>query len=541
MSSLLLLLSCDTAEVAPISDVELLPPREQLIRLSVDLRGVHPGEESLAAIEANPELYEAFVDEYLQDERFLDRIEEVFNLSFHTRTGSTYFDPAEAGLEEVPPDVLAASIGDEPLKLIRHIVDNELPYSEVVTADYTMADPMLAQMWDLEYPAGDTGWQRSRYQDGRPHAGVLTMTTMWLRYPSSGVNANRHRANAVSTILMCDDYLARPVSFSRNQIDALTSGDPEAVIRDNASCQSCHSSMDPLAAHFFGFWWDIEEENLENYSTYRPEDETLWEEHADKEPGWHGTPTSNLVDLGQRIAQDPRFVDCAVQTVFEGVTQRTVSDLDWSELALHEEAFVESHLNIKALVRSIVLSEEYRAERVWDPELEERLPTVKQVSPAQLADIVEAKTGYRWTFAGVDALDTHVVGLPVLAGGVDSVYVRTPNHDPSVGLVFVQERLAQSAGWHVARHDLDPDREGEAILLLYVNSDMRPDTDPEAFEAQIEHLYRHVTGIPLEEGDEQVPMLMTVWRQLYSIEGDPEAAWAGLVSIVLRDPRVIFY
>jgi len=340
---------------------------------------------------------------------------------------------------------------------------------------------------------------------------------------------------------MCDDYLARPVSFSRSQIDALTNGDPEEVIRNSPSCQSCHSSMDPLAAHFFGFWWELEEETLENYTTYRPEDELIWQDYADKAPGWQGTPTANLEDLGERISEDPRFVSCAVETVFEGMTQRIASDLDWSELAVHEDAFVDSHLNIRELVRSIVLSEQYRAAHAWEPELSERLPTVKQVSPAQLATIIEAKTGYRWSVGGVDAMTTPVIGLPVLAGGVDSVYVRSPNYDPSVGVVFVQERLAQSAGWHVAAHDLDPDREGEAILLQYVNADMRPDTDEEAFRAQIEHLYLHITGIPLEQDDEQVGLLLTVWRQLYSIEGDPDAAWAGIVSIVLRDPRVILY
>lgn len=539
--NLLLLLSCNTApEAASVSNVELLSPREQLIRLSVDLRGVHPGEESLAAIDANPDLYEAFVDEYLVDERYLDRMEEVFNLTFHTRTGATYFDPAEAGLEDLPNSVVASSVGDEPLKLIRHIVENDLPYSDVVTADYTMADPVLAQMWNLDYPDGEQGWQRSRYTDGRPHAGILTQTTMWLRYPSSGVNANRHRANAVSTILMCDDYLSRPVSFSRSQIDALTSGDPEDVIRDSPSCQSCHSSLDPLSAHFFGFWWDIEEESLESYTTYRPEDETLWTDYADKEPGWHGTPTANLEDLGARISEDPRFVDCAVKTVFEGITQRTTSDADWEELAVHEEVFVENQMNLRELTRSIVMSEEYRAAVAYG-DLDERMPTVKQVSPAQLAAIIEAKTGYRWSFNGVDGLTTHGMGLPVLSGGVDSVYVRDPNHDPSVGLVFVQERLAQSAGWHVARHDLDPEREGDAILLKFVTEDMRPETDEEAFRAQIEHLYLHITGIPLVEDDPHVGTLITVWRQLYSIEGDATAAWAGLTSVVLRDPRVIFY
>ena len=35
--------------------------------------------------------------------------------------------------------------------------------------------------------------------------------------------------------------------------------------------------------------------------------------------------------------------------------------------------------------------------------------------------------------------------------------------------------------------------------------------------------------------------LMLLWEQLYALEASPTAAWAGVLSAVLRDPRVLTY
>jgi hypothetical protein len=529
----------DSEGITPLS------PRRQLIRASVDLRGVHPSETELAFIDANPGTYGQFVERYLDDERFVERVQELFNEVYLTRTGTVYFSPDDAGLGMISEALAADAMGEEPLQLIGHIVREDLPFTEVVTADYTMGTPVLSGLWGMTYPTDASGWQPTHYTDGRPHAGVLSMTTMWQRYPSAGVNANRHRANQVSRILLCDDYLSRPVSFSRSQIDALTAGDPQDVIRDNDACQSCHSSLDPLAAHFFGFWWEIDGDGVDQ-TTYYPEDEGYWRDYAEAAPGYFGTPTSGLVELGQAIAEDERFVDCAVRTVFEGFTQRDMLDADWTEFQHHRSAFVDSGLVVRELVRSIVSSPGYLAGAADDEDLSERLATVKTASPSQLAGIIEETTEYTWTFEGRDALRKNALGLAVLSGGIDSVLVTQPNREPSVGVALVHERLAQNAAWHVATHDLDPERTEDAILLRFVNRDGRPDTDRDAFRSQIEHLFLVITGVPLVSGDldveaPEVQQLIDLWMQLYSVQASPEAAWAGVTSAVLRDPMVLFY
>jgi hypothetical protein len=545
--TLALLASCapeDPGQV-PENGIERMSARQQLIRVSVDLRGIHPTEDELAFIEEQPWAYDEFVDRYIADERFLDRVEEIFNYRYLTRTGETYFDDwDELALGAVDERRLAESIANEPLKLLRYTVDNDLPYSYVITANHTMSDPLLAEAWRLDYPDGEEGWQMAQYQDGRPMAGILSMTTTWVRYPSAGVNGNRHRANQMSRLFLCDDYLSRPVSFSRSQVDALTTGDPNDVIANTPTCQSCHSSLDPLAAHFFGFWWEVEG-GVVDQTTYRQEDEEFYRDYGRRSMAYYGVPTANISEMAGHLAEDPRFADCAVQTVFDGLTQRTTSDADWSELRGHRDAFMAGDMNIKDLVLSIVTSEEYRA-RAIDPDvnnddLDERVQNVKMVTPAMLSSVIADKTGYRWQFDGRDGLAKNERGLAVLSGGIDGRFVRTPSHDPSVGMVLIQERLAQAAGWHVAQTDLRiEDPEGRR-LLKYVNLTDTPELNDDAFDYQIRDLYLQLTGLPLAPEATEPAELKILWKQLYSLQNSPEAAWAGIVSVVLRDPLVLFY
>ena len=532
----LTLFGCKTEEEAKQGDFVKLSPRESLIRLSIDLRGTMPSEAELQAIEAEPALYDAFVDRFLDDPGLADTVADLMDQRLLMRTGSTYDLMADGYSTEE----LRSAVNNEQLALVRRIVDNDLPWSEIVTADYTMANPVLAEALRLDYPSGARGWEKAQYTDGREHAGILTMSTTWLRYPSAGGNANRSRANALSKMLLCDDYLARPIVLNRAAVDQLTV-DPETAISTNASCQSCHSTLDPLASHFFGFFvYDDDDPTEGGASTYRPEREQGWRSYSGKSPGYYGTPTGNLTELGAMIAQDQRFADCAVQTVWEGLTQRTMVDGDWQEVSEHTQVFLDNDLTLKPLLRSIVTSEEYLAKYVLDEELSERMAGVKTVSPAQLSNVVAHSTGFRWEFGGRDLLTMQSSGVPVLLGGIDGNAVQKRSYKPSVGSVFVQKRVAYAAAWHVVERDFAADNT-EPELLRWVLATDTPDTNPAGFDEQIRQLYLAVTGIPLAPNASEPEELTTLWRQVHSVEGSSKKAWAGVLSAVLRDPAVLTY
>ena len=54
-----------------------LSTRQVLVRASLDLRGIRPSGEELAAVEDNPEAIGSILDEYVQDERFPGRVRSL--------------------------------------------------------------------------------------------------------------------------------------------------------------------------------------------------------------------------------------------------------------------------------------------------------------------------------------------------------------------------------------------------------------------------------------------------------------------------------
>lgn len=543
------LLSCAEDPGAQAFDLVWLSPREQLIRLSVDTRGIHPSEAELQAYEAAPETWAERVDEWLEDPRTTDQILAVVDQRLRLRTGETW----EQELEGVSEARLAQALANEGLGLVAQVWTEDLPWSHVVTADHTVADRVLAELWQLERDPEAVGPAPAWYTDGRPHQGLLTMSSVWLRYPSEGGNANRHRANAVSRMFLCDDFLSRPIVLDRAAVDQLTE-DPEAAISSNPGCQSCHASLDPLSAHFFGFFGDVDSQTLNTAVTYRPEAEQGWKAHHGKAPAWYGVPTNGLSELGGLLAEDPRFVDCAVQTVWEGLTQREVHEADWTELQQHRAAFVDGGQRLRPLVRSVLLHPAYRAKGALDPELAERLPGAKLVRPEQLQAIVADKTGVTWELDGEPALTSQATGLPVLLGSTDGLSITERAQEAGVAALFVQERLAWTVAWEVVGNDLsllepgateDSGAAAEAPRLL---TEISPDSVPgdAAFDAQVHQLYRQLTGIPLEAGPEgqdpgELALMAELWTDVHDVHGTPEAAWAAVVAAVLRDPRLLVY
>ena len=92
--------------------------------------------------------------------------------------------------------------GEEPLLLAR-IIATDRPWTDAVLADWTMATPLLGEIWPIDFCSGESGWQPARYTDGRPSAGVLS-TNGCRRYTTTDPNMNCGRAAAISRLLLCE-------------------------------------------------------------------------------------------------------------------------------------------------------------------------------------------------------------------------------------------------------------------------------------------------------------------------------------------------
>jgi hypothetical protein len=520
-----------------------------LTRASLDLRGVRPSVEEIESVEiegggADLAAVDAAIQSYLQDPRFGSRVRSIFADIYLTRRDWWYVNAADYGLTDtVTEPQWAESVGDEPLRLLSTIAEEDLPYTDIVLADWTMADERLGAAWPLQfddggdggaYPPGESGWRKARYTDGRPLAGVLTTNAMWWRYMTNDSNANRGRANAVSRILLCSDYLSRPIEFDRN-VNLLDQGAVNDALKTNAGCLACHSTLDPFAGYFWGFHYYFYDSAVDTTS-YHADREHLWDSHTGVAPGYYGLPGNTLQDLGRQIAQDPRLTSCVTQQVFSALQSRPVELDDTANLLVYESDFAASGYTLRALFYSVVSGEEYRS----GPTDDLRMTPKKMISADLLASSVEGITGFRFSYAGYDMLQTDTYGLRTLAGGVDGVYNSVAATEPTATLLLVQERLAEAA----AAYAVDVARSGEGPgkdLFTEVDFSETPANDPDAMVAQLQRLHLAVLGNRVAADGPEVAAGLELWTDLYSVTHSPAEAWAGLLAVLLRDPDFLLY
>lgn len=525
---LLVLAGCDGGETQgpPVTkDPGTMDPVQAAIRTSLDLRGVRPNVAELDAIEADPASLDTYVDTWMADDRFGDRVRDLWSEIYLTRTEQLNISADAYGIADSAGFI--ASVGEEPLQVLGYIAQNDLPYTDLVTADWTMGNEILAQAFPLDYPGRGTGWKQVHYTDGRPAAGVLASNSLWWRYTSTDSNANRKRANAVSRILLCNDYLVRPIEFDRN-VNLL---DQEAVtdaIRNNPGCINCHSSLDPMASYLFGFWW-YDYTNPAEASYYFPEREPRWRQYTEVPPAYYGEPGYSLADLGHQIAADSRFPQCAAQQAYELLLRRKAEVADTNDIVRHRDAFINGGLTMRALVRSVVQDPKYRSP-LTD---EQGYVPLKMATPDLLASQIEDLTGFRYTYGGYDMLRSDAVGFRTLAGGADGYAVTATAKSSNATIVLVQERLAEAAAWYVVYNE--PER------LFTVDFTETPSTDHDEMVAQIQALHRRIFGKAVSAESDEVTAGLELWSALYDAQVDPKAAWAGYLSALLRDPDLLFY
>jgi hypothetical protein len=514
----------------PPAEAFALSPAEQLVRLSVDLRGVRPTREELDRVERNPEAIDALVDEFLADPRFGDRAVALYREVLLTKLEDVQLLDDAAGEVLVPdPRALATSAGDEPARLLAHLAVNDLPYDLAVTADFTVVDDVLAPYWPTDRAADASGWTVARYTDGRPPAGVLATNGLWWRYPSTASNLQRKRGNVASRLFTCRDFLKTVVPFD-NTVDLLDEEALADAIRTQDSCRACHDELEPLSAYFWGF--DFEWADgfyLSEAVRYHPERERSWVDEAGVAPGFGGRRGDTLPDLGRQLLADDRFETCAVSHVWTHLLRREPGDVP---LDRHVQAFEDGGRTVKAIVRSVVRDPRYRGA---GPDGVAR----KVLTPDTLRSVVLDLTGFDWTIDGLVLLDSEEDGgLATLAGGIDGRTVTAPATEPNTTTSLVQDHLATGAAAFAVRRESKLPRDERR--LFRVISDLGDAVNDEAVREQLVGLSTDVLSRRPATDDPEVESLLGLYRELEALS-DPQTAWVGVLSALLRDVALVTY
>lgn len=345
-----------------------------------------------------------------------------------------------------------ASLRREGVELMKFIVRNDRPFTEMVTANYTVANGILAQylgatvQGSFTNAADDTEWRQATLTDQRlggtrEHTGVLS-THAWLsRFPTTDTNRNRHRVNMLFKQFLGTDVTMMAV---RPQDDGTAFRVPTV---ENPACAACHDTIDPIAAGFQN-WNEANRflpfrtgagvdhalpatyrsnsypKDAANLAYYKAGDNWFRDSKA---PGYGSTTmpggfTGNktaLQFIGQQVGADQRFALGAVHFWYEGLLGREplrmptdatlpqYAALSAAYTAQSEELvaiaarFKTGGYNVRDLLVDLLMTKWARAERVAstnatrDAELRD-ISSMTMLAPSQLQRKMVGLVGDGW-------------------------------------------------------------------------------------------------------------------------------------------------
>ena len=162
-----------------------------------------------------------------------------------------------------------------PRYLASYILQTNRPFTEILTADYTMVNPCLARSYGVlplvRFARANNAFEfkpvklpaisiergnknvPSTYQKfnvpGNRHAGILTMDGFLQRWPHSEGNAHRNRAYHVLKYFYDTDLFAMDIP-PRPEPPAAENTNP---VQTDPNCSVCHNTLDPVANSFVNY------------------------------------------------------------------------------------------------------------------------------------------------------------------------------------------------------------------------------------------------------------------------------------------------
>ncbi|MSQ03629.1 MAG: hypothetical protein EXR71_17385 [Myxococcales bacterium] len=505
---LVLLSGCDRvveAEAAAEA-TQRVNDRAALVRASLDLLGRRPDPDTLR--DADASTLSALVAAASDDPDLGRRAAWLWNQSLHT---AAWRDDL-AWLADRPIADQRA-IAWEPLAGIMAIVNEDRPFTEVLTASEWPANERLAALWDIPYTGTDGGWAWTRVEDGRPLAGILSSSALWMRYSADQTNFHRRRANMLARVFLCADFFDRDVQFEADAV--LGVGEVEVAVREVPACVNCHAALDPMAAFLAGFTERSEPTELEQGKRYSPWVAAYGAAVAN--PGYFGHPGQDLTDLGAFMAADPRFARCVVRRTYEGLTH-TSFDAEPDRDAM-VRGFVDGGYRWDQLAAAVIGTD------AWAVPALKRLPSDQYLLATNRAlALPESETG-AWSGLDEPLLDGR---LRVLGGDPDDVSVLQAAAATAPAQLLYPSWVAELAVPEAVT--LDRARPPANRVLLPAADDPTEDE----VRAQLVTLFARLDSRVVEPDGAEVGGLLALWHAA-------DQSWEEVLVALLRHPDARLY
>ena len=573
------------------SSVVLLNPQNTLHTVSSLVLGRTPTTSELNTASSTTGL-ENVLDQYMNTPEFYDWIRRSFNnflLTDSTLVSGTsitavrnsgftdsarwYDDVTEEDGRSIRDlrDGATKGAARAPLELVVNVIKKNRPFSEILTADYTMMNPYSSRSYGMNISGFSfqddsltSGFSEDEYRevrlDGIPQAGLLSDPMFLTQFPTTTTNANMHRSAKVQKFFLNTDILAladRPVNSTEE------SEDPNPTMT-NPDCTVCHIVMEPIAGAFKNYrygvryldrtWHDDMQEPGLSINNLLPD------EDGDKALQW----------LAKEIVKDKRFARSIVHIFYTALTGReplkmsmSASSLEYAQAISFEDevftglaqGFVASNMNAKKLIKEIIKSPLYRAVGLpsgeYNSVINSNIGLSNLITPENLNEKVKSSLGYYWVGNRTyykndvrqvkghrDQLLTNAYNI--LYGGIDSVSVTERSSELNGIMANIQIRLATEMSCKITPIDFffAP---ANRKLFPFVQKDLEPlDAASIAkIKQNIQYLHKHFLNEELSLDDPQLKLTYDLFFETYE-EGKANVAGStesrNLSCQLTRDP-----
>ncbi len=542
--------SCEQDNGSQSLQIEQKPMSSVLYKATFSLAGRFPTDAEVQAVEKNGiSALDNKLDQLMQEEPFFVRLKEIYNdmLLLGPRSADMGgFDEnwyktlqdngSDTDASRFARNLARDAFDDEAFHLIRYIVENNRPFTELLTADYTAVNPYSAHIMRVHDQLSFRNWSETPFPEESAlredpnhiqkvklpdyaHAGILTTRLFLDESGTSGVNRNRHRSYLVFEHFLNFNLFSipgtRPMADSPSKSETM----------DNPTCSGCHNIMDPVASAFQNY----------NDKGHFAKPSRWYSEKGEMQPtGFAATgevfdPESGedpLQWVAQRIAKDPAFAEATVKRIAEGLTgqkmlrdveaildeDKALYELQQSLLGVWKTAFINSNYNLKSLIKTIIKSPYYSPESVSgvSNKVADKIGAVRMLTPEMVTRKYEAAMG--------EGVIEGVLENNILYGGIDYESVTTRLLEPNGFITAMQETYANKVACDLVKNDFDRDNNDRLYFANLSLDDSPSDSGNEAKVRQaIQKLIWLLWGEKVGENDAQV-------TQAYNLIKDVHAA-----------------
>lgn len=377
------------------------------------------------------------------------------------------------------------SLSREGLALIEHVVKNDRPFTEILTAEYTMVNPYSAAvygLWPNDDPrlAGTPDPMRTYVEaqivdtdlnllaegnnpvDAIEHAGILSTPTMLGRYPTTSTNLNRHRARA-----LYEKFLGLDVMEFLNLVIDQEEELPDNLFTEARTCAACHAALDGVS----GLYGSYRQSTRYLPNAWFPNNDDM-RPPSFKGEIYQGSDGTRLRWLGQKVAEDERFaLSTAKQMHFlllgrEAMKRPTDPGADnyVAQVAAYNAQMTyfkdlaarfanEHNFDLKALIKDIVKGPYFTAKAPPPNASETQLAALHAagvgqgvlLTPEQLDRKLMDTVGFRWYQNGNSESNNQLLNanrFRMLLGGIDSDVVTQRFRDPFPLMAGITRRMS---------------------------------------------------------------------------------------------------